>query len=124
MPLTLAQLVNGEHPLQMTSYYMGLSRSFGTFIGGRAADASEVDELLEIFNSEILSGFPDTFGFASRAPIFEGSRGGRQINLDMQAESFESLLAAGPWNWRSLNCAWCRMIAGFPRSDGIVRVWP
>jgi multidrug efflux pump subunit AcrB len=91
----LAPHINGEHPLQMTSYYMGLSRSFGTFIGGRAADASEVDELLEIFNSEILSGFPDTFGFASRAPIFEGSRGGRQINLDMQAESFESLLAAG-----------------------------
>ncbi len=87
--------INGEHPLQMTSYYMGMSPAFGAFIGGRAADAGQVDELLQTFNTEILAGFPDTFGFASRAPIFEGARGGRQINLDMQAESFESLLSAG-----------------------------
>ncbi|HSM68442.1 MAG TPA: efflux RND transporter permease subunit, partial [Xanthomonadales bacterium] len=87
--------INGEHPIQLDNYYMGSSPGFGTFIGGRAKDPKQVDEMLRIFNTEIMSGFPDTFGFASRAPLFGGARGGRQINLDLQADSFESLLSAG-----------------------------
>jgi multidrug efflux pump subunit AcrB len=54
-----------------------------------------VDRLLGVFNREILVGFPDTFGFASRQAIFGGVRGGRQISMDLQADSYESLLAAG-----------------------------
>ena len=87
--------IDGQHPIQLTSYYMGSSPSFGTFIGGGVADPDRVDEMLTILNSEVLQGFPDTFGFASREAIFSGARGGRQINLDLQAESFESLLSAG-----------------------------
>ena len=91
----MARHLNGEHPIQLNNYYMGSSPRFGTFIGGRAADPEDVDEMIDIFNSEILQGFPDTFGFASRAPLFGGIRGGRQINMDLQASSFESLLSAG-----------------------------
>jgi multidrug efflux pump subunit AcrB len=91
----LAPHINGEHPLQLSSYYLGMSPAFGAFIGGRAKDAGDVDDLLQVFNRHVLAGFPDTFGFAQRSPIFSGARGGRQINLDMQAESFESLLGAG-----------------------------
>ena len=91
----LAPHINGEHPVQLDNYYMGSSPGFGTFIGGRAKDPKQVDEMLRIFNTEIMGGFPDTFGFASRAPLFGGARGGRQINLDLQADSFESLLSAG-----------------------------
>ncbi len=87
--------LTGEKGPLIDNYYMGSDPSFGTFIGGRAADPGTVDEVVQIFNTEILQGFPDTFGFASRAPLFNGDRGGRQINLDLQAESFESLLAAG-----------------------------
>jgi multidrug efflux pump subunit AcrB len=43
----------------------------------------------------VISGFPDTFGFAGRDPLFGGSRGGRKIEIDLSAESFDSLLAAG-----------------------------
>jgi len=91
----LAPHINGEHPIQLDNYYMGSSPGFGTFIGGRAVDPDQVDEMIGIFNMEVMSGFPDTFGFASRSPIFGGHRGGRQINLDLQADSFESLLSAG-----------------------------
>jgi multidrug efflux pump subunit AcrB len=91
----LAKHINGQHPVQLDNYYMGSSSEFGMFFGGRAADPDQLDELINIFNTEIMIGFPDTFGFASRAPIFGGSRGGRQINLDLQADSFESLLSAG-----------------------------
>ncbi len=91
----LAPHLDGSHPVQISSYYMGLSPSFGAFIGGRAVDPDDVDEFLRILNTETLAGFPDTFAFASRTPIFTESRGSRQIDLELQAESFASLLAAG-----------------------------
>jgi multidrug efflux pump subunit AcrB len=91
----LEKHMNGEHEVQLANYYLGSSPGFGTFFGGRAEDPDKVDDMINIFNTEILTGFPDTMGFASRSPLFGGHRGGRQINLDMQADSFESLLAAG-----------------------------
>jgi len=98
----LEQYVNGENPLQLDNYFLGVSRGFGTFIGGRAKDPSDVDELIDIFNSEILTGFPDTFAFTGRRPIFGGSRGGRQINVDLQADSFESLIQGGQAGFNAL----------------------
>jgi multidrug efflux pump subunit AcrB len=94
--------INGEHPLQLNNYFLGVSRGFGTFIGGRAKDPSDVDELIGVFNSEILTGFPDTFAFTGRRPIFGGSRGGRQINVDLQAESFDSLIQGGQAGFNAL----------------------
>jgi multidrug efflux pump subunit AcrB len=91
----LDQYINGENRLQMASYFLGVSPGFGTFIGGRAKDPGDVDDLIDVFNSEILTGFPDTIAFANRRAIFGGSRGGRQINVDLQADSFESLIKAG-----------------------------
>ena len=91
----LAPHINGEKRVQMDNYFLGSSRGFGTFIGGGASDPDDVDELLDIFNSQILSGFPDTIAFANRSAIFGGSRGGRRINVDLHADSFESLISAG-----------------------------
>ncbi len=91
----LKPYINGENPLQMENYFLGISPAFGMFIGGEAVDPADVDDLLEVFNSEILTGFPDSFGFAQRRAVFGGSRGGRQIDMDLQADSFESLLDAG-----------------------------
>jgi len=91
----LAPYINGEHPIQIDDYYLGMSRGWGTFIGLKVKDPDRVDEMLRLLNTEILTGLPDTFGFARREPIFSGHRGGRSISLDLQAESFESLLAAG-----------------------------
>jgi multidrug efflux pump subunit AcrB len=87
--------MNGEHAVQLSSYYMGTSPGWGTFIGGTVEDPDQVDTMLNILNSKVLTGFPDTFGFARRESVFSGSRAGRSISLDLQAESFESLLAAG-----------------------------
>jgi multidrug efflux pump subunit AcrB len=98
----LAPYINGEDPLQLDNYFLGISRGFGTFIGGRAVDPGDVDALISVFNREILSGFPDTIAFASRRAIFGGSRGGRQINVDLQADSFESLIQAGQVGFNSI----------------------
>jgi multidrug efflux pump subunit AcrB len=94
--------INGEKRLQMDNYFAGSSRGFGTFIGGRAADPDDVDELLGVFNSEILRGFPDTIAFANRRAIFGGGRGGRQINVDLHADSFESLINAGQVGFQTI----------------------
>jgi multidrug efflux pump subunit AcrB len=85
----------GEKEPQLGQYFMGSARGWGTFMGGEATDPDEMNALLGVFNSEIMRGFPDTFGFVSRASVFGGSRGGRKIDIDLSAESFESLLAAG-----------------------------
>lgn len=66
----------------------------GVFMGLSAADPDEIDEVLEVINSEVLSGFPDTFGRAGRRAIF-GGRGGRNIEVDLQAGSFSDLIEAG-----------------------------
>ena len=120
--------INGEDRLQMDNYFLGVSRGFGTFIGGRAEDPADVDDLLSVFNSEILTGFPDTFAFANRRPIFGGSRGGRQINVDLQADSFESLIQGGQAGFqaimRALPEANIRPLPGLEQAEPELRLIP
>jgi multidrug efflux pump subunit AcrB len=91
----LAPYLSGEQDPKLENYFIGSAKGWGTFIGGRADNKDEVDDMLRVFNGQIMTGFPDTFGFASRRPIFGGSRGGRVIDIDLSADSFESLLGAG-----------------------------
>ena len=91
----LQPYLDREKEPHLLSYFLGTAKSWGTFIGGRAVHDEDVDELVNLVNSEIMAGFPDTFGFAGRSPIFGGSRGGRKIDIDLSADSFESLLGAG-----------------------------
>ncbi len=91
----LAPYLNKEKQPYLDNYFLGMARGWGTFIGGSAVDPKRADELITVFNQEIISGFPDTFGFASRDPLFGGSRGGRVIEIDLSADSFDSLLDAG-----------------------------
>jgi multidrug efflux pump subunit AcrB len=91
----LLPYINGDNPLQLQNYFLGSSRGFGTFMGGRAVNPADVDELLGVLNRQILTGFPDTFAFANRSALFGGARGGRRINVDLHADSFDSLLNAG-----------------------------
>jgi len=124
----LDKYINGEHRLQMDSYFLGISPGFGTFIGGRASDPADVDELLGVFNSEILPGFPDTFGFAGRRAIFGGARGGRQINVDLQADSFESLIQGGQAGFQAIREALpgvnVRPLPGLEQAEPELRLIP
>ena len=86
--------VNGEREPKVQNYFLGV---FGgnAFFGVRADRPEDMDQLLGVLNGQVLQGIPDTFGFAGRAPVFGGARGGRSINVDLQADDFETLLAAG-----------------------------
>jgi len=128
MDQRLAPYINGENPIQLDNYFVGSSRGFGTFLGGRAVDRADVDEFVEVFNSEILAGFPDTIAFANRAAIFGGSRGGRQINVDLHAESFDSLINAGQVGFgaimQALPGANIRPIPGLEQAEPELRLIP
>ncbi|MGY6553559.1 MAG: efflux RND transporter permease subunit [Wenzhouxiangella sp.] len=89
----LMPFLDGERQPQIRNSFVGFFGG-GAFFGIRAQNDSEVDDLVNIVNREILTGFPDTFGFANRSPIF-GGRGSRRIDVDLQAADFEDLLEAG-----------------------------
>ena len=124
----LAKYINGEAPTQLESYFLGSSRGFGTFVGGRAVDPADLDEIIEIFNSDILTGFPDTIAFANRSAVFSGGRGGRQINVDLHADSFESLITAGQAGFNAILQAMpeasVRPLPGLEQAEPEIRLIP
>ena len=67
--------------------------SFG-FVGVRAGDPGDIDDVLTVFNSEILAGFPDTMAFANRVSIFTRVEGARSIEVNIQGQDIDSLLTA------------------------------
>jgi multidrug efflux pump subunit AcrB len=83
----------GEKDPAIRDMFMGQFGG-GVFFGLNAENDDESDELLDLINNEVVAGFPDTFGRANRRAIF-GGRGGRTIEVDLQAGEFEDLLQAG-----------------------------
>lgn len=84
---------DGEKQPVIAHDWLGIFGTFG-FMGGRAEDANQINELLGVLNGEILSGFPDTIAFAQQSQIFQGLGGGRRIDIDIQANDEEQLLNA------------------------------
>jgi multidrug efflux pump subunit AcrB len=85
----------GDKQPKLQNYFFGI---FGSraFVGFRAEDPEQMDNMLTIMNNEILAGIPDSRGFAGRRGVFgSGSRTGRSINVDIQTEDFNELLRVG-----------------------------
>jgi len=89
----LKPYLDGDKEPKLKNTFLGAFGS-GAFIGVRTEDEDRSGEMIQILNREILAGFPDTFGRATRRAIF-GGRGGRRIDVDLQAGDFEGLLEAG-----------------------------
>ncbi|MFU8877740.1 MAG: efflux RND transporter permease subunit [Wenzhouxiangellaceae bacterium] len=89
----LVPFISGEREPKIRNAFLGVWGS-GAFVGMRADDDKQLDELINVVNREVLVGFPDSFGRANRRAIF-GGRGGRRIDVDLQAGEFEQLLDAG-----------------------------
>jgi multidrug efflux pump subunit AcrB len=85
--------LNGDKEPAIFNTFLGFFGT-GAFMGVRAENDRDVDRLLDVVNREFLADLPDTIGFANRSPIF-GGRGGRRIDVDLQAADFEDLLDAG-----------------------------
>jgi multidrug efflux pump subunit AcrB len=85
--------LEGEKEPAIENYFLGIFGNFG-FMGARAADRRDVDELVERLNTEILGGFPDTMAFANRAALFGRLGAGRSIDVNIQSRDIESMLNA------------------------------
>jgi len=85
--------LDGTREPAVESYFLGMFGNSG-FLGARAVDRNDVDELVQVLNREILSGFPDTIAFANRASLFGRLGGGRSINVNIQSRDIDALLGA------------------------------
>ncbi len=85
--------LTGEKSPQIEHTWMGFFGTFG-FMGGRAEDADDIKAIINVLNSEILTGFPDTMAFASQAQLFGNLGGGRRIDIDIQGNDVDELLNA------------------------------
>jgi len=85
--------LTGEKTPKIKHTWMGFFGNFG-FMGGRAEDADDISEIVQIINSDFLAGFPDTMAFASQSQLFGNLGGGRQIDIDIQGNDVDTLLKA------------------------------
>lgn len=88
-----APYLNGEKEPAIDYYFAGIMGTFG-FVGARARDPGDMDDIMEVFNGEILAGFPDTMAFANRVSVFTRVEGARSIEVNIQGQDVETLLAA------------------------------
>jgi multidrug efflux pump subunit AcrB len=85
--------LSGEKQPKIKHSWMGFFGNFG-FMGGRAEDADDIGEIVQLINRDFLYGFPDTMAFASQAQLFENLGGGRRIDIDIQGNQVDELLQA------------------------------
>jgi multidrug efflux pump subunit AcrB len=86
----LGPYMRGEKEPALKNYYL-FTGSRGGNVGIRVKDQSRVDEMVEITNKEILSGFPDTRVFARQGSLFGRFGGGSSISVNLQSSDYESL---------------------------------
>ncbi len=89
--------LDGEkHPAVKHYFFVAFSR--GVFMGARAMNDDEVDELLPLVNS-VVQGFPDAFAFAKRASMFQGFGEGRTIDMNIQSKNLPELMNVALEAW-------------------------
>ena len=86
----LQPYMDGEKEPALKNYYL-YSGSWGGNIGVRINDQSRIEEMVDIINKEILSGFPDTRVFARQGDLFGNFGGGASLSLELQAADFQAL---------------------------------
>jgi len=100
----LKPYLSGEKQPTIDHSWMGFFGNFG-FMGGRAKNSDHIKEIVQVVNSEFLSGFPDTLAFASQAQLFENLGGGRRIDIDIQGNQVDELLRAARVGYGAVSAA-------------------
>jgi hydrophobic/amphiphilic exporter-1 (mainly G- bacteria), HAE1 family len=82
--------IDGEAEPHVQHYFF-VAFSRGVFMGARAKNDDEIDELVPLINS-VVQGFPDTIAFASKASLFRGFGSGRTIDINIQSKDLPALM--------------------------------
>ncbi len=119
--------LDGEQQPKLDHTWMGIFGSFG-FMGGRAQDAKNIKQIVNILNQQVLSGFPDTIAFAQQTQLFRGLGGGRVIDIDIQSNNEDELLRAAQIAFsalgKALPGAQTRPIPGLSLAEPELRLIP
>ena len=97
----LMPYITGEKTPKIKHTWTGIFGGFG-FIGGNAEDPDDINEIIQILNSEVLSGFPDTYAFAGQKAIFSNLGSGGTIDVDIQANEIDALLSAAQAGYNTI----------------------
>lgn len=89
----LMPYLKGEKEPKIDHTWMGFFGNFG-FMGGRAEESDDIQKIVQVVNTVLLAGFPDTMAFASQAELFQNLGGGRRIDIDIQGNQVDELLQA------------------------------
>ena len=89
----LEPYLSGEKQPKLKHYFF-VARSGSIFIGGRAEDPREVNQLVGVLN-QVVSGFPGTIAFATKASLFSGFGANREIEVNLQGRNIDALIEAG-----------------------------
>ncbi|MFT5450947.1 MAG: multidrug efflux pump subunit AcrB [Enterobacterales bacterium] len=100
----LMPYLSGEKKPHIENTYMGLFGSYG-FMGGASKDTADIKEVVNIINSEVLAGFPDTMAFAAQSALFSNLGGGRVIDIDIQGIEVEEILQAARVGYNAIGQA-------------------
>jgi len=123
----LMPYLKGEKQPKIAHVWMGFFGNNG-FMGGRSEDANDIAAIVKVVNQELLAGFPDTIARGSQAQIFEKLGGGRRIDLDIQGNQVDELLAAARIGMKSvseaLNGAQIQPVPGLTLAEPELRMLP
>lgn len=85
--------MTGEKQPEILHYFF-VAFSRGVFMGARAIDPDDADQLITMVNS-VIQGLPDVLAFAKRAPLFGGfDSSGRTIEMQVQGRDLEIIMDA------------------------------
>ena len=84
----------GEREPALRNYFFW-GGAWGGFMGVRAKDQRQVDDLLALVRDEIVQGLPDTQAFVVRGNLFGNFGSNRSIDVHLQARDIEALMAVG-----------------------------
>ena len=89
----LKPYLTGEKQPKIKHYFF-VGSAGSIFIGGRAEDPKKVNELVKVLN-QVVSGFPDTIAFATKASLFSGFGANREIEVNLQGRNIDALIESG-----------------------------
>jgi hydrophobic/amphiphilic exporter-1 (mainly G- bacteria), HAE1 family len=84
--------IDGEADPHVKHYFF-VAFSRGVFMGARAENDDDTDELVSLIDS-VVQGFPDSIAFAKQASLFRGFGSGRTIDINIQSKDLPSLMDA------------------------------
>jgi|TARA_Y100000031_G_scaffold157180_1_gene217260 multidrug efflux pump subunit AcrB len=90
----LEPYLRGEKEPGIRAYNFATFGGFSTQVYIYPSDSERVDELIALLRSEILAGLPDTRSYVSKGSMLNMSSGGRSIDVDLQGEDLDALMAA------------------------------